>query len=286
MRKSSKAYIFFIVIFLSTFIPIFAQKLKRKNSFQSRQNSQSTFVNFFPDTIFALLVAEKLNKKIADNVTIKELASIKGYFEVGPGEVSNLKGIGFLINIDSFNCYKNGVVELPDEFYNLINLKSLDLCKSGVDISNKIGKLKNLTYIRFNLSGINKIPNTIGNLTQLETLWICCNQIKEIPKEIGQLRKLKDLDLHSNDISTLPDEICNLKSLKRLDISYCRVRKLPENIGNLKNLTSLNLFGNNLKELPKSIINLNKLSSLNVFDNFKLNENYKKYLPKKLRKKK
>lgn len=251
----------------------------------STQKQSTNFIKFFPDTSLALLVAAKLNKKITDNVTIKELATIKGYFEVGPGEVSNLKGIGYLIGIDSFNCYKNEVTEIPAEIGNLINLKSLDLCKafSLAKIPTQIGKIKHLKYIRLSLTEVKTLPKEIGNLTELETLLVCCNSLTEIPKEIGNLKKLIVLDIHSNSFKTIPNEICNLTSLTSLDISYCGLKKLPENLGNLKQLQTLNLFNNDLKYLPKSIKLLNNLSYLNVFDNYNLSESYKKYLPKLLK---
>ena len=287
METLNRRKILLALTFLAFSTLTISQNSKSKVSLHNRQNQPSNFIKFFPDTSLALLVAERLNKKITDNVTIKELASIKGYFEVGPGEVSNLKGIGYLIGIDSFNCYKNEVTEIPAEFGNLVNLKSLDLCKafSLKKIPTQIGKLKHLSYIRLCLTELTAIPKEIGNLTELQTLWLCCNSLTEIPKEIGRLKNLQDLDIHSNNIKSLPDEICNLTSLTSLNISYCGLEKLPDNIGNLKELESLNLFNNNLRQLPRSIKFLDNLSNLNVFDNYKLSESYKKYLPKLLKKK-
>jgi len=284
METLNRCKILLVLTFLAFSPFTYSQSSKNKASSQNRQNLPSNFIKFFPDTSLALLVAERLNKEVTDNVTIKELAGIKGYFEVEPGEVSNLKGIGYLIGIDSFNCYKNAVTEIPAEFGNLVNLKSLDLCKafSLKKIPAQIGKLKHLTYIRLSLTEITAIPKEIGNLTELQTLWLCCNSLTEIPKEIGRLKNLQDLDIHSNNIKSLPDEICNLTSL---DISHCGLEKLPDNIGNLKELETLNLFNNNLRHLPQSIKLLDNLSNLNVYDNFKLSESYKKYLPKQLKKK-
>lgn len=252
-----------------------------------RQKHPNNFTEFFPDKNLALLVAERLNKTVNDNVSIKELAGIKGYFEVGPGAVSNLTGIGYLTGIDSFNCYKNEVTEIPAEIGELINLTSLDLCKafSLNKIPAEIGKLKKLKYIRLSLTEVKNIPNEIGNLTELTTLLLGSNELTEIPKEIGNLKKLKELYIGSNNLKNVPDEICNLTSLTDLNISHCGLERLPDNIGNLKELQKLNLNTNNLKYLPKSIVQLNKLSRLNVFDNFKLNESYKTYLPELLRKK-
>lgn len=286
MKTFKRQKIFLILSFLTFSTFVYSQKPKSKVSLHNRQNQSGNFIKFFPDTCFASLVAEKLNKKITDIVTVKELASINGEFEVGPGEVSNLKGIGYLVGIESFICYKNEVTELPAEFGNLVNLTSLDLCKAFSFKKNpaQIGKLKHLSYIRLCLTEITTIPKEIGNLTELTTLWICCNHLTEIPKEIGKLKNLQELDIHSNNIKRLPDEICNLTSLTTLDISHCGLEKLPDNIGNLKELKTLNLFNNNLRQLPQTIKLLDNLSNLNVFDNYKLSESYKKYLPKLLKK--
>lgn len=270
------------------------------SSFAHAQNSNSnvfskkrkehkivTFLKFFPDTGLATFVADKLNKKITDPVSVKELASIHGDFDIGVQPISNLKGIGYLVGIDSFHCSKNDVTEIPAEIGKLTNLKYLDLCKAFElkKIPREIGNLKKLQIILLSLTKVESIPPEIGNLTELKTLWLGSNNIAEIPKEIGNLINLEDLDLSSNPhLTRVPNEICNLVSLKYLEIAHCKLVAIPDKIGRLKELQSLNLFGNNLKYLPKSIAQLDKLKKLTVFDNFHLNEGYQKYLPKLLRK--
>ncbi len=254
----------------------------------TKLNEQQNFIHFFPDTSLAELVAIRLNKKITDITNPKELSSIQGGFEVGPGGVKDLKGIGYLTNIDSFSCYKNEVSELPSEIGQLSKLKYLDLNKAfSLDtIPAEIGKLTQLKMIRLSLTEVSSIPKEIGNLVNLETLWLGNNEIAKLPKEIGNLKKLTDLDISSNQLKQVPDEICNLGELTRLMITHCGLETLPENIGNLKNLKTLNLNNNHLHFLPKSIANLTKLSYLNVFDNPALSESYKEYLPVLLQKKK
>ncbi len=279
-----------LLILLSTVIfalQSFAQ-VANTHTNTKKESQQNNFIKFFPDTALAILVAEKLSKKITDSVTVKELASIKGDFEVGPGDVSKLTGIGYLIGIDTLDCYKNEVTEIPAEIGRLTNLKYFNFCKAYAlnKVPAEIGKLKKLKKIRLCLTEIKSIPKEIGSLPNLNILWMFCNDFKEIPKEIGNLKRLKDLDIHSNKITKLPNEVCNLKSLTSLDISYCGLERLPDSIGNLKSLEFLNLFGNDLRQLPRSIERLDNLGYLNVFDNFKLSEKYKNYLPQLLRKKK
>jgi Leucine rich repeat len=245
------------------------------------------FINFFPDTALATLVADELNKKITDNVTIKELAGIKGHFVVGPGDVSNLAGIGYLVGIDSFSCYKNEVSVLPAEIGKLKKLVLMDLTKAYniLQLPPQIGNLKELVHIRICLTGISTLPKEIGSLPKLRNLDLGANQLTGLPKEIGNLKNLRALDLSANPIKQLPDELCRLSSLTRLSAAHCQLKRLPENIGNLKKLRWLNLFENDLRYLPKSISRLNNLRYLNVYNNFNLGESYKSHLPVLLRKK-
>src|SRR5882757_2291311 len=89
------------------------------------QDQQNNFIHYFPDTGLAELVSLSLNKKITDNVTVAELSKIRGLFDVQPGDISNLEGIGYLMGIDSFECSKNAVKEIPAEIGRLINLTYL-----------------------------------------------------------------------------------------------------------------------------------------------------------------
>jgi len=286
--KTSLLHLFSMIVFIST---AFSQADNSKTGNHVKQGAkqpQSNFIHFFPDTALATLVAEKQNKEITDKVTAKELASIKGEFQVAGERVLSLKGIGYLIGLDSLSTYKNEVTTLPGEIGRLKNLVWLDLTKAFElkTISPQIGKLRKLKKLALAQTEVKVIPTEICNLTNLQTLLLCCNNLTSIPKEIGNLKNLTELDIHSNSVKTLPDEICDLTSLTSLDVSYCDLTQLPHNIGNLKQLQTLNLFSNDLKYLPKSIIHLDNLSSLNVYDNYELSEGYKKYLPKLLRTKK
>jgi len=107
-----------------------------------------SFIKYFPDTSLAEFVANLLHKQITDYVTIKELAGIKGDFDIGVVPVTNLTGIGYLTGIDSFHCYKNEVTAIPAEIGNLKNLKSLNLFNNDIkSLPNTIAELDNLSYL-------------------------------------------------------------------------------------------------------------------------------------------
>ncbi|MGH4124726.1 MAG: leucine-rich repeat domain-containing protein [Clostridium sp.] len=260
-----------------------ATKTNKSNENSMEINFPSKISKVFPDPVLAKIVAEKLKKNVDGIVTKKELAGIKGEFDCHPGDMAILTGIGYLTGITSLNCYKNNVTTIPAEIGKLTNLEALDFCKafSVKNIPPEIGKLRKLKYIRFGLNQLESIPKEIGNLINLQFLMLSNNNIRSIPKEIGNLKKLETLDIHSTGLTSVPESISNLTNLIELDISHNNLTQLPKNIGNLKKLKTFNLFNNKLTSIPASIGNMLELTDLNVFDNYKLNENYKKYLPKR-----
>ena len=238
--------------------------------------------NLFPDPFFALEIAGIFQKNVTDTVTFDELAGYTGALNCGPGELENIKGIGYLTGLTSFSSSKNNLKELPSEIGQLTNLKSIDLLKSyNVElIPPEIKNLKQLEFFRADLTNLKEIPAEIGQLTNLKTLKISNIQIQSIPDTIGTLKNLEVLDVHSNNIDCVPESICNLIKLRSLDISYTKLKKLPENIGSLVKLERLDLFGCDLKTLPESIKKFKHLRYLNVYDNFELDETYKNWFSK------
>ena len=74
------------------------------------------------------------------------------------------------------NLYNRGLISLPVEIGNLVNLQSL-----------------HLSY-----NQLTSLPVEIGNLVNLEILYLDQNQLTSLPVEIGKLLNLKELYLDNN----------------------------------------------------------------------------------------
>lgn len=86
-----------------------------------------------------------------------------------------------------------GLVELPDEIWELKNLKILKLNDNNLTgISNKIGKLRNLVILNLSNNKLTSLPNEIGYLKYLEELDVSNNQISILPEEMENLINLRN----------------------------------------------------------------------------------------------
>jgi Leucine-rich repeat (LRR) protein len=259
--------------------------LKKNEKNTKKEYTEEVFLgkisDIFPDLSMANAIAGILEKNIDDTVTKEKLANITGIFNVPLNDTYSLEGIGYLTGVTGINCCKNNVKEIPAEIGNLTNLEVLDFCKaySLTTIPPEIGKLKNLKLIRLNLTEVKSLPKEIGELTNLELLF--CPGMECIPKEIGHLNNLEVLDINGSNLGESINSITKLTNLRRLNMGNCSIKELPKDIGNLKNLQSLNLFGNDIRKIPAGIGKLIDLYDINTYDNYNLDEDYKKYFPKK-----
>ena len=134
---------------------------------------------------------------------------------------------------------------LPEEFFNLPNLKDLYL----IDCQLK------------------ELPLAIGNLRSLEGLRVGRNNLSSLPEELYNLTNLTKLDAHRNNISELSPRIGQLCNLKLLIIMENKLTTLPDEIKNLQSCKHINLFDNKLTCLPRAIIEMPALGSLIVDGN-------------------
>ena len=99
-----------------------------------------------------------------------------------------------MINIDDFNkitkwAKENDALEIANMSIDYINnIRELNLSNLDIiDIPIEFFKLINLDRLYLSLNYIEKIPRDIGNLKNLKILDISANNIKHLPKEIFYL---------------------------------------------------------------------------------------------------
>lgn len=178
------------------------------------------------------------------------------------------KEIPLLKSLKNFYSSNNSLGKtLPNNFYNLTNLRRLEIQGSKVaSISNDLNNLKKLTILKLYFNEIKTLPNNISGLSNLQKLFLNNNLIEQLPVNI-ELPKLSYLNLDNNNIQYLPNSITNLKNLDTLNLEENYIKKLPKDIGSLKNLKQLNLELNDFTALPKSIKKLENLENLNISRN-------------------
>ena len=168
-----------------------------------------------------------------------------------PSSISNLKALRTLDRMQITSCslnYNHFSGKIPNIFYNLRNLISLDLSRN-------------------NFSG--QIPPSIGNLTNLYELDFSDNQLEgAIPSSVYGFSSLSYVHLRYNLLNgTIPSWLYTLPSLVVLDLSH---NKFTGHIGEFQfdSLEKIDLSMNELNgSIPTSIFELVNLSSLYLSSN-------------------
>lgn len=159
----------------------------------------------FPDEALAMVVRDSCAKfSIEQTVTQSDLDKIKSIqlFSREHGDFTDLTGIGYLRNLQTFSLYNSmeylGTI-LPEEFYTLTNLTTIELAGSKLaTLSESLGNLVNLKKLDISRTDVAKLPNSIGNLVNLKYLDIGYTKITELPDSIWTL------SLDSLNMAALP----------------------------------------------------------------------------------
>lgn len=163
---------------------------------------------------------------------------------------------------------------IPEQIYDLIHLKSLDLKDNLIsqipkNISN-LKQLKNL-FIRNNL--ITDVPNELWDMFELRILRLSYNRIVHVSNKISNLQNLNELCLSGNQIKILPR--LNLPKLKKLYIAKNNIKRYPY-LKQLPSLTVLRLQWNPLRSFYLRTLNYSNLEihvSENILSNLPISSN-------------
>ena len=182
-------------------------------------------------------------------------------------------GLSSLRNLDlTTNLHLHG--PLPEEFFQLRNLRSLSLANVGLGepLPPEFGGLTELRELNLAGTGLGgPLPPEIGRLTNLESLFLQANDlVGPIPPEIGNLTALRHLELWYNEFNEeIPVELGNLTNLEYLDLDRNELTgSIPRELGNLTGLEVIWLNDNALTgAIPPALGNLTNLDTLYLHGN-------------------
>lgn len=148
----------------------------------------------FNDKLFNydILTVEEIenNKEITDIV-----------FRYYSDEKINFKNLKYLPNLVNLCFYDLKTCYLPNEIFELTNIKELEITTTCIKFYNQQSKYYNINNL-----------NYLDKLVNLERLYLD-SDIKEFPKSILSLKKLKFLMIYSVQSLEIPNELCNLEDL-------------------------------------------------------------------------
>lgn len=201
-------------------------------------------IDFFPKEIVQL---SNLQELILED-------SKKAY--VLPKEIAKLTKLHYL-KIDS-------VSSIPEELFEIINMKNLYLSGNFNKISKSIGKLTILESLYLESTKGFILPSEIQNLQKLRYFNLK-NPDALFTKSIYSLSNLWQLNFKSNKSQKISDSLSYLKNLTSLRID-APIKSLPNTIGDLPLLTDLTLLNCSINDLPISMQKLTKLRELFVIN--------------------
>lgn len=216
-----------------------------------------------PDKGLYRAILQNLKKKETDTFTKKEAAQIHNLNAEDHG-IKNLKGIGYLKNLQELNLRGNKLTKMAG-FKGLNQLEWLSVSENKFkNLRSVVSALKNNKQLKSLDIGGNKLKNLngIGALRNLEYLDAGANRLTDI-SAVKKLLKLKFLAVGRNQLTKLPDLTnTRLKGGLSSDFTYNRLsekelkRKLPKKLIRRKWFADQTVLQNIYKDIvldsPKS----------------------------------
>jgi Leucine-rich repeat (LRR) protein len=199
--------------------------------------------------------------KFTDKLKYLHLDNNKLVFAPEVGRFSQLKEL---------SIEENGLSLIPETYYNLKNLRCLNLNKNDLKCLSRefFQSFQYLTILWLNNCGLLYLPNEIENLKFLETLGAKSNSLQELPENFGALINLKWLNLEENQLDSLPKSFSNLKYLHVLNLGSNKLDKLPQLIYEKNQLTTLLIHKNLIKSInDEDVLCLSSLQRVDLSAN-------------------
>ncbi|KAL7539930.1 hypothetical protein ACHAXR_009710, partial [Thalassiosira sp. AJA248-18] len=167
---------------------------------------------------------------------------------------------------------EHGLEEIPEQVFQLPNLRTLDVSKNKIQNLGNISQLKRLKSLNCDENILaTRSLSPISKLSELTSLSLGKNRLETAANQHfpSLPPKVKTLKAPGNSFSTIPKQICDPKlPIEKLDLSYNNLAAIPPEICNLSVLTELNLDNNVLVSLPEEMGQLKKLKALSLKNNY------------------
>jgi Leucine-rich repeat (LRR) protein len=182
--------------------------------------------------------------------------------------------IGNLTRLETLNLSKNTLFgEIPKQIEYVQNLQSLDLSHNDfTKLPDELFELVNLRELSFAANSLTgPISPSFGNFHNLVTLQLEANYFsQELPDIFDNFPSLETLSIGKNNITgSLPPSFYEMYNLSTVLISYTGITStLSPAFGNLTNLQTLHLSGNSFHgSLPETFGKLTKLIDCEIDNN-------------------
>ena len=184
------------------------------------------------DVAFKDVLRGMLNKGVYDDIYPSELAEFTGEVDFSGLGISDLRGLEYFTNVESFNFSNNTVTTLPSNLHNMANLKSLDLSFNEMfELAPEIANAPNLETLILKGNKMKILPTRIQEMANLRNLDISGNRFEELQRRLVYLH-LDNFNCNYNFID-LTEGTISRKNLDNMDISgtvdaYKQLTKLPK----------------------------------------------------------
>jgi len=170
------------------------------------------------------------------------------------------------INIETLDAYELKLSKIPNEIYELKNLKILRTQQNNITtLSKKILKLKNLEALCLCDNKLMQVPEFLVKLPNLIELGICNNKtLKQLPDNFKDL-KLTGLSIDGKLLNKYIDMICQITTIEELDIQGGKISKeVFKRLTSLPNLKDLTFESIKNKRFPKKMARFEILEFLTI----------------------
>eukprot|EP00056_Hartaetosiga_gracilis_P011766 m.180444 g.180444 ORF g.180444 m.180444 type:complete len:2139 (+) comp13576_c0_seq4:54-6470(+) len=138
-----------------------------------------------------------------------------------------------------------------------------------VELPVSVWRLKNITQLYLECTGLTELPDAIGELEDLTILNLTNNQLTELPGTIGNIITLEELLVSKNAILDLPDTFRNLANLRELRIAYNQLTRIPKCIQSLTMIEFMDISGNLMLDAStffemQNLVHLETLKASNI----------------------